>query len=760
MQNVYYSTIGFIAIMIHLIINFDVLKFSSGSKVQSAYRNFMICLLGYYIVDSSWGILAYFQWTKALYIDTILYCSAITLTILLWCQYVITYLNLKKFFGKFLKVSGFLFCIFTIIFLSINHFNQSFFWIDTNGGYHTNIIRYVSEIAQITLFLLTTIQSFIAAFKTVGSRRGRHIAIALFGVVMISAVIFQSFIPLFPFYTIGFLIGTCILHIYVQQDEKDEIQKKIAANNQAIASAGYGIWKFIFDEDGKLCGLLGNEKWHEIFGIPDSHITPRERLDFYNKRLTKKAFEDVKDDYEQMRSGIVKRRIFEWNHPTKGLVYLSVGGTRQEETDGSVAISGFVGDVTSEMDAQERMNKSLEQARKQAEEANLAKTKFLFNMSHDIRTPMNAIIGFADLMKKNLDNKEKLNDYLEKLHSSSSFLLSLINNVLEMASIESGKMSLSENIISTQEFEDVTDAVFTDLAKDKGLAFSNEYHLINEFVIGDEMKIRELTLNIVSNAIKYTPAGGFVKLTLQEGKCSRPGYTLFTAIAEDSGIGISQEFLPHIFEEFSRERSSTESQIAGTGLGMPIVKKIIDMMEGTIDIQSEVGKGTKITIKLPLKIPTAEQIESAKLARSKHEGFVKGKSSDDTLSKFKGKRILLAEDNSLNAEIAFALLEEQGFSVEHATDGLKCLQMLNEKDANYYDLILMDIQMPNMDGYKATSAIRALEDQTKSNIPIIAMTANAFDEDRKKAFEAGMNSHIAKPINIVDLQNALSEFIK
>lgn len=390
-----------------------------------------------------------------------------------------------------------------------------------------------------------------------------------------------------------------------------------------------------------------------------------------------------------------------------------------------------------------------------------AKSRFLFSMSHDIRTPMNAIIGFADLMKKNLDNKEKLADYLEKLHSSSNFLLSLINNVLEMASIESGKMILSENIISTQKFEDVTDAVFTDLAKDKGLAFSNEYHLINEYVIGDEMKIRELTLNIISNAIKYTPAGGFVKLTLEESKCDKPGYTLFTAIAEDSGIGISSDFLPHIFEEFSRERSSTESKIAGTGLGMPIVKKIIDMMDGTIDIQSEVGKGTKITIHLPLKIPTAEQIETAKLLEAQQSGNTSFITTENGIStKFNGRRILLAEDNNLNAEIAIALLEEQGFIVEQAVDGQKCVKMLEEKEPHYYDVILMDIQMPVMDGFEATSAIRILKDQAKANIPIIAMTANAFDEDRQKAFDAGMNAHVAKPIDATALLSALSGAIK
>lgn len=388
--------------------------------------------------------------------------------------------------------------------------------------------------------------------------------------------------------------------------------------------------------------------------------------------------------------------------------------------------------------------------------ANNAKSSFLFSMSHDIRTPMNAIIGFANLMQKNLDNREKLTDYLNKLQSSSAFLLSLINNVLEMARIESGKMTLEEDIIYVKHFQEVTDTVFTDLAREKGLKFSNESNLINDYVIGDEMKIRELVLNVVSNAIKYTPAGGYVKLSLTESKCNRPGYTMYTAIAEDSGIGISKEYLPHIFEEFSREKNSTESKINGSGLGMPIVKRLLDLMGGSIDIESEIGKGTKITIKLYLRLPTAEQIYAAKQATQPDLGDKPNEFIPQSVKMFQGKRILLAEDNDLNAEIAEAILEELNFTVERANDGLSCIKMLEDKNEGYYDIILMDIQMPNMNGYEATHVIRQLKNFKKKNIPIVAMTANAFDEDRQKALNIGMNGHISKPINTVDLVKELA----
>lgn len=389
--------------------------------------------------------------------------------------------------------------------------------------------------------------------------------------------------------------------------------------------------------------------------------------------------------------------------------------------------------------------------------ANDAKNQFLFSMSHDIRTPMNAIIGFTRLMKQNIEDRQKVEDYISKINDSSNFLLSLINNVLEMARIESGKLVLDEGIIDTHKFEHVTDTVFTDLAKSKGITFSNDYELLSDFVLGDETKIRDITLNIVSNAIKYTPAGGYVKLTLKESRSDKPGYTIFTAVAEDSGIGISKSFLPHIFEEFSREKNTTDSKVSGTGLGMPIVKKLIDLMNGTIDIESEVGKGTKVTVVLPLRLLSEKQLEEVKLAK------LKGKNDesnvDPSSTGFAGKRILLAEDNELNAEIAIAVLEEMGLKVIRVADGFKCVQVMEEYDEDYFSLVLMDIQMPNMDGYEATRNIRAMMNPKKAHIPILAMTANAFDEDRKRALEAGMDGHLAKPIDVQELLQKLRQML-
>ena len=395
----------------------------------------------------------------------------------------------------------------------------------------------------------------------------------------------------------------------------------------------------------------------------------------------------------------------------------------------------------------EKSRNELANALQTAEEASHAKSTFLFNMSHDIRTPMNAIIGFTGLLKNHLDDQERARNYIEKIETANDFLLSLINNVLEMARIESGKVILDETAINVHAFWEELNVLFDPQMKAKGITFSKEIKLQHPDVMGDATKIREILLNIVSNAVKYTPSGGTVSVTITELP-SDPGYTMLQTVVADTGIGMSREFLPHIFEEFTRERTSTESKVIGSGLGMPIVKKLVDLMQGTIEVESELGKGTQFTLTLRHRIADAAD---AKLDS--------GHSNAYRAADFSGKRILLAEDNELNAEIAMTILEQEGFLVECAEDGILCVDMLEKAAPDYYDLILMDIQMPNMDGYKATKVIRRLSDQQKANLPIIAMTANAFEEDRKKAFRMGMNGHIAKPIKVEELMAVLAEFL-
>ena len=380
----------------------------------------------------------------------------------------------------------------------------------------------------------------------------------------------------------------------------------------------------------------------------------------------------------------------------------------------------------------------------QAEKANAAKSDFLFNMSHDIRTPMNALLGYSELMKRELTDP-KLLDYQEKMEQAGNLLLSIINNVLDMARIESGKMELDENYVKIRDIYQGVYKIFQAEAEKKGIHLEMEYKVQHEHVICDETKNKEVFLNLISNAVKYTASGGTVTIRITELDCDREDYVRIQTQVIDTGIGMSEEFLPSLFEAFARERNTTAGKVAGTGLGMPIVKKYVDMMGGSLKAKSKLGEGSKFTVIMEYRI--ADKVY--------YEQDTDLSPDTEETNRISGKHVLLAEDNDLNAEIAEFILEDMGLIVERVEDGVQCVSRIEQKPAGTYDLILMDIQMPNMDGYRATEMIRGLSDKDKATIPIIAMTANAFEEDRKKALAKGMNGHIAKPVDAEKVEKTI-----
>lgn len=385
--------------------------------------------------------------------------------------------------------------------------------------------------------------------------------------------------------------------------------------------------------------------------------------------------------------------------------------------------------------------KQIEKVATEAQHANQAKTRFLFNMSHDIRTPMNAIIGYTQLLENNLDNKKQALDYISKLKSSSTILLSLINYILEMTQIESGKLDLKKEIGDLDDLVKNINVVVEPLIKEKKLHYSYHLEIKHHHIICDKTKLREIVLNILSNAIKYTPEGGNIELLIQEISFEN-NKVKYHFIIIDNGIGMKEDFLPHIFEEFAREKTSTESKVPGVGLGLPIVKSLIDMMNGTIQVESKLNKGTKFTVELSFL--TSLQVENV------------NERNTSTLD-FSGKHILLVEDNELNAEIGIELLNTFKVIIDLAKNGEECIKILEKMPEGYYDLILMDIQMPIMDGYEATKIIRSFNNKN-AQIPIIAMTANAFEEDRKHALQLGMNEHLAKPVDIEKLKDVFTKY--
>ena len=767
-----YSIIGILASIILLTTNQDTLWKRSGqefSPVQRNYRRFLLAVLAYYITDALWGILDAHRLTMLQFADTTVYFAAMAIAVLLWTRYVISYLENGSIFDKLLYHAGTLFLAFEAVVIIVNFFNPILFWFDANGGYHAGGARYLTLALQIVMFALTSVYTLQITVKTKGMMRRRHLTIGLFGIAMIALISIQVAYPLMPFYAMGYMLGTCLLHSFVVEDEKDEYR-------------------------------------HEL-----EESVERERLQKVELAESQQA---------------------------------------------------------------------LAEALAAAEHANRAKTAFLNNMSHDIRTPMNAIVGFTALANSHLDNKEQVRDYLGKITVSSQHLLSLINDVLDMSRIESGKMTLNETDVHLPELiHDLRTIIQANAASKHLELFFDTQDVVHEDIYADRLRLSQVFLNILSNAIKFTPAGGTVSFRVIEKPSPDADTATFEFRIKDTGIGMSEEFQETIFDAFTREKSSTVSGIQGTGLGMAITKSILDMMGGTISVSSTVGQGTEFVVNVPCKLGSApaepeeipelaglrvlvadddtntclsvctmlrdigmhpdwtnygkEAVVRAKdaldqgdefglyfvdwmmpdlngvetvrrirkvagdsapiivltaydwadaeeeareagvtafcskplfmseLKRALTQSFPREEEPQPEAEKadFTGKRILLVEDNEMNQLIAQAILKEVGFSIDVAENGVRAVETMEGSPAGTYDVVLMDIQMPVMDGYEAARRIRALDDPAKAAIPIVAVTANAFDEDRDLALEAGMNGHLAKPYDIPEILATLTELL-
>ena len=494
-------------------------------------------------------------------------------------------------------------------------------------------------------------------------------------------------------------------------------------------------------ENGKriadFCRKYGNQ-WCELLpAYADEIVTDESRENFLDQ-LSLDALCSKQDDFSMTYEFKTGDRII--YHQTR-IAYVYKKDRSRVAVIGTRNIDDLI--------KKERMQEAkLKEAYIVAENANKAKTDFLNNMSHDIRTPMNVILGYNELMKQYLTDPI-LVDYQNKIEQSGKLLLSIINNVLDMARIESGKMVVEERAEAIGLVVEEIENVFESSAQEKNIVFTTSVDVDHTHVLWDGFKVREILMNLVGNAFKYTPEGGHIAIDVKELDCERSGYVRIQTQIKDTGIGMSEDYLPTLFDSFSREYNTTIGKVSGTGLGMAIVKNLVDMMDGEICVKSKLGEGTCFTLTFEHKIADADSIE-----------WNQELDVLDEKSILEGKRVLLAEDNELNAEIAMAILEQSGLVLDRVEDGLACVNRLSEVDADLYDLILMDIQMPNMNGYEATRRIRQFENVKKASIPILAMTANAFEEDKKMAMEAGMNGHISKPIDVNVLEKQIINIFK
>ena len=552
--------------------------------------------------------------------------------------------------------------------------------------------------------------------------------------------------------------------VAAEKKHQKELEDELATLKNIHEALGSGAWKLKYNAQGDMISCRWSDTMRKMLGFtstedfPDEFFSWQKRLHPDDFARTMKEYESTVNDYSGAKTYDTEYRVrakdgtYHW---------FRAAGRLSRRKDGSpVAFDGVFINTDEKHETNERLHRALQEAEATRNElllekellssvnnANEAKTTFLLNMSHDIRTPMNAIMGYSKLMRKHLTNPELLH-YQDMIEQSSTLLLSILNNVLDMARIESGKMELDEDYNKAGDIVNGVCNVFDMEARKKNLTIEHIVDVQHPHIICDSTKMQEILTNIISNAVKYTPPGGKVTIRTRELPCDRDGYIQIETAVEDTGIGMSKEFLPKLFDSFSRERDTTAAKVSGSGLGMAIVKSLVDLMDGSIRVDSKLGQGTTFTVTIPHKLADEEYYEK------------KDRAGADECMDFSGKHILLAEDNDLNAEIAIALLEEMGFTAERAEDGIICVDMLEKAPAGTFDVILMDIQMPNMDGYKATQIIRRLPDERKSHIPIVAMTANAFAEDRKKAFVMGMNGHITKPIDMEKIQETLAGILK
>lgn len=918
MQDYLYSVIGIIAITIQLVINFKVMfkpEQDSFQKSKNKYRQLMVAIFAYYITDALWGILAGLNWIPALFIDTTIYYVVMALAITWFYKYIVEYLEIKGGWAKFFTYFGNSFFFLEILCLIINFFIHCFFWFDENDAYVAGPIRYIALWIQIAMFALSSVVTFIDACRTKGTEKNRHLAIFFFSLAMFVAIIFQERFPLLPFYALGCLIGSCILHVYVVGDESAAYQKMLIHEKDKLQSTAYqlsnykravlsdalvslevnltkdelyyGVWKDDRGNEIPLKDIIGLETpcsyenyikiWNSKY-ISEVDIntfsgqTDRELLidafnkgkseitfDYEAKTISGKntwlrrnvamiknqagdviAFTSVKDisalvdqskreesyvralateydsiaiveinnhnqnddkvlihsrisddlanlideetlnemyysrkldlmtrfvhpdDREQFIENTKRVKVFESfaNNKThvvdfrilkkdKSYLYYQLRFIAiKDDNDIPVGAIACMRNIDAEIKKELGIRQELENAKIAAEAANQAKSTFLFNMSHDIRTPMNAIIGFTDIAEKHIGEPDRVRDSLEKVKLSSSHLLTLVNDVLDMSRIEAGATHIEVESVNIDMAADNLFSLLNGSAQEKNILFTSiiDESVKHHWIYADRLHTMRILTNIVSNSVKYTNPGGKISLVAEELPCKKDEYGRYRYTVTDTGIGMSKEFLAHVFEPFSRAESATKSGVVGSGLGMSITKSLVELMGGTIEIESELGVGT--TVRIEFENQFADPV-------------IQKRTEDLNLSvDLKGKKILLVEDTILNKEIATEILEEEGIIVETADDGDVAVEKMRTAKKGQYDVILMDIQMPRMNGYEAAREIRKLPDSYASNIPIIAMTANAFEEDRENAFAAGMNAHIAKPIDVPKLMEALSEVLK
>ena len=764
-----YAIMAFIAAVSNCLILSRVRATKFSEMIDKELSDLISFFVVFSLVDGIWGL--FFSRSLminrlGLWIFSYGFHMGSAISAYMWARYLIGYIRLEKKIRRALNLFFSVFLGLQLLFILSNLFTHKGFISNEAAEYVTGPHRAYYFFFQFAYYIIINLIVFYELFKNRGTKDKRYLNAIIYSLIPLIGGITQKIYPDGPMYSFSFMLtGVAIYTFNVTAQRETFLEEKFRRENNKLASIVGGLasdFKKVYYVDMDT-GMSENFSQSDLSGNASLNAkrTPEPFGDILERRYRAGIHPDdihiVQEnlDRENVLRELSDKDSFTFNYRVieEGRVNYNMCKVirSDDENKGNMVIVGVFDDnerVLAELAQQEKLRK----AQREAEFANQAKSRFLFNMSHDIRTPMNAIIGFTNMAQKHIDDKPTVLDCLEKVNTAGGYLLSLINEVLDIARIESGKVDIDESPVSLSAGASTVVPILKESANEKGIRFNTHYNGVDDLVVFcDELHLKQIIMNVLSNSVKYTKPGGSIDYTVERTNLPGEKYANLRFTIADTGIGMSQDFVEHIFDDFSREKNQTMSGIEGTGLGMSIVKRLVDKMGGTIQINSKLGVGTTTVIEFRFLVMTKASLDA--MNEEEYDA-----SEDDEL--FPGKKILLVEDNELNREIARDILEEFDFVVEEANDGSVAVEKLREVGPDYFDIVLMDIQMPYMDGYTATRTIRAFEDPAFRKLPIIAMTANAFDEDKHNAIEAGMNAHLGKPINIDELTKTLHKFLK
>ena len=769
-----YSIICGVCVLVMFVLYLRMMKGVERSEKRDIYISLMTVGMAYLSLDMVWGALHDELIVVPLLLQKIIYAAYYSASAVLAyrCFFYVEYMQESVFYTnsivrRIVRVPMY----FVVIMAYVSIGTGYFFQVDPELGY----VRGPGYVPQLVLtygyIIFSAIKVTIRMFCTRNfEKQNTYLIMLSYFVFPVVFGVLQAFYYDMPYLCIGIALATLQTYLFNVnfEQERERSTNKIQSLTRLFMSSFYldvqtGMREYLSAFQDREKQFLTGEFYK------DAPISHEDAVQMYTEKYVhvedRKLFRTM-CDRENMKKQLDTENLFYFfnyrqvvNGVEKWYRMHVIAASFNTEDELSHVVMAIM-DVDKQVRTEISQKEALEQALIQAEQANEAKSNFLSNMSHDIRTPMNAIIGFTNLAKSHMDSRESVEGYLGKIRSASGHLLSLINDILDMSRIESGKIQIEENEVALTEVIQEVQNMVQPMAEENRQKLTIQSNIVNNYVYADKLRLNQILINLLGNAVKFTPADGEITLRVSQEMGAPQGYGVYIFRIKDTGVGIAPEFMDKLFQAFEREKTSTLSGIQGTGLGLAITKSIVEMMGGKISVLSEVGQGTEFVVKVVFMLQDVEENDISSEDLKEQQEHEQQMQQEEMKNLFAGKRVVLVEDNDLNREIARMLLQDEGFVVTEVVDGKDAVELLEKSNPGDYDLVLMDIQMPIMNGYEATKAIRKLENKLVANIPIVAMTANAFEEERRMALSCGMNGHIAKPINVSVLFETIKQILK